>query len=147
MPDTKAQIAEDLKTALKSRDGLTVSILRLLLSDIHNLEIAKKGLAGEDEVLAILRKSVKKHEDSISQFRQGNRPDLADKEEQELKLIKKYLPEPLAPAELLALVEKAVAKTGASGPKDFGKVMKELMPKIQGRAEGSRISELVKSQL
>lgn len=142
----KQKIEQDLKQALKTRQQLTASVLRLLLADIHNQEIAKKELT-EDDILAVLRQAEKKHRDSIDQFRTGGREDLAAKEEEELKIIQSYLPQRLSGAELDGLIQEVVAEAKPAGPADFGRVMKILMPRVCGRADGKTISEKLRAVL
>lgn len=145
----KAKIQNDLKAAVKNKDNLLVSVLRLLLSDIHNLEIQKRKELSEEDILNILGQSAKKHKDSLAQFRQGGREDLAAKEEAELKIIESYLPPALAETELQELVQAAVEEAKARNPSlpNLGAVMKILKPKITGRASGHIVSEMVKKEL
>lgn len=144
---TKEKIETDLKAALKSRDVLKTSVLRLLLSDIHNQEIEKRGELSESDILAVLGGSVKKHRDSIAQFETGGRSDLVTKETRELRVIESYLPLPLSEEELLDLVRKTINEAKAGDPKDFGKVMRELMPHLKGRADGNLVSAIVREEL
>lgn len=149
MSSLKEKIEADLKTALRQKAGLSVSVLRLLLSEIHNLEIQKrKALLADDEVQALLAQSVKRHQDSLDQFRKGGREDLAKKETDEQKIIQSYLPPALSPAELETLVQKAVlaAKTSTLSPA-LGEVMKILMPQVKGRSSGQAVADLVKRAL
>ncbi len=144
----KEKIEADLKTALRQKAGLSVSVLRLLLSEIHNLEIKKQAALSDSDVQTLLRQSVKRHQDSIEQFSRGGREDLAQKEEAEQKLIESYLPEPLSPDELQVLVKEALLKAASAGRRPtFGEVMKLLMPKVKGRSSGQTISNLVKQEL
>ncbi len=137
----------ELNTALKNRESIKVSVLRMLVSEIHNVEINKKRELSEREIVGILMASAKKHRDSISQFEGAGRDDLATREKSELEIIQSYLPEFLSERELLELIKKTVEEAQASSPADFGKVMKLLMPKIKGRAEGSLVSDGVKKIL
>ena len=145
----KAKIQNDLKAALKNKDSLLVSVLRLLLSEVHNLEIQKRKELSEEDILNVLGQSAKKHKDSLAQFRRGDREDLAGKEEAELKIIESYLPPALAEAELQELVRAAVAFAKMQNPsqQNMGAVMKILKPKITGRASGHIVSEMVKKEL
>ena len=138
----------DLKDALKKRDELTVSTLRLLKSAIHNREIEQKGkqLKGE-EVIKLVKKQVQQRQDSVEQFKKGNRPELAEKENMELAILKKYLPEQLSAEAVTEIVKKVIAREGAEGKKDFGKVMKLAMAEIKGRADGKLINQIVSRQL
>lgn len=144
----KAQIETDLKKALKNHDNLTVSVLRLLLSEIHNLEINRKSALDDETTMGLLRQSVKRHNDSASQFRQGGREDLAAKEDSETAIIASYLPPVLSNDELASMVEASVTEAKKSGALlSLGSVMKILMPKVKGRADGQAVSNLVKQKL
>jgi len=143
----KDKILQDMKEAMKARDQLRLSTLRLLVSQIKNREIDAKGELKDDEVLALIRKEVKQRLDSISQYEKGGRQDLADKERAEMEILKAYLPEELSREALLAIIDEAISATGATSPKDIGKVMKEVMPKVKGRADGKVVNELVRKRL
>ncbi|MDP3740952.1 MAG: GatB/YqeY domain-containing protein [bacterium] len=142
------KIEADLKIALKSRDALKVSALRMVLSEIHNLEIkVQKFDLPDSDVLTILWQGVKKRKDSISQFRKGDREDLAAREEAEIKIIETYLPKAIAVSELEGLVKAAVVEASMSGAvANIGAVMKIVMPKVKGQADGATISDLVKKE-
>lgn len=141
------KIASDLKEAMKQKDALKISTLRMINAEIKNLEIEKRAFATDEDVLKILSSSAKKHQDSIAQFEAGNRADLASQEKAELAIIQTYLPVPLSEAELQILIDQAVSEAGAASSADFGKVMKILMPKIQGRSSGQIVSQKLKSKL
>ena len=143
----KDKILQDMKEAMKARDRLRLSTLRLLVSQIKNREIDAKGELKDDEVLVLTRKAVKQRLDSISQYEKGGRQDLADKERAEMEILKAYLPEELSREALLAIIDEAISATGAHSPKDIGKVMKEVMPKVKGRADGKVVNELVRKRL
>lgn len=144
----KEKIEQDLKVALKSRGQTATSILRLLLSDIHNREIAKGGQLSEEEVLSALSAAVKQHQDSIVQFQTAGRADLLRTEQAELEIIQSYLPQPLSQEELRTVIAQTLAEVAAPrGPRDFGKVMRELMPKVKGRADGAAVSQIVREEL
>ncbi len=145
--ELKEKLAADLKAALKQKDTRKISVLRLLLAEIHNQEIAKRQDATDADVMKVLSGSAKKHEDSISQFTTGNRPELAAAEREELEIIKTYLPETLSDTEVARFIDEAVAESGAQIPADFGKVMKILMPRLAGRASGQTVSEKLKAKL
>lgn len=120
----------------------------MLLSDIHNSEIQKRKDLADDEVMSVVSTSVKRHQDSISQFREGGREDLASKEEQELLLLQSYLPPTMSETELQKTVAETIAEIKAAGSEpNLGAVMKALMPKVKGRAPGNMISDLVKKEL
>jgi len=133
--------------AQKSGEKLKLSLTRLLKSDIRYKEIDKGKELSDEEVLEVLTSAAKKHRDSIEQFRKGGREDLVKQEEDELKLILGYMPEQLNAEELGKLVEEAITEVGAEGEKDMGKVMKVLMPKVKGKADGKAVSLLVSSRL
>jgi len=143
----KDKILQDMKEAMKARDQLRLSTLRLMVSEIKNREIDAKDELKDDEVLALIRKAVKQRRDSISQYEKGGRQDLADKEKAEMVILKAYLPEELSREELLTIIDEAVSATEASSPKEMGKVMKEVMPKVKGRADGKVVNELVRKRL
>lgn len=148
MSSLKEKITQDLKGALKDRDRTKVSITRLLLADIHNLEIQKREKITEDDILGILSQALTKHQDSIKQFRAAEREDLAVQEEAELKIIQSYLPPPLNAEELQKLVWEAFScLTEAKESINFGKVMQKIMPKVKGRASGEVVSAIVKEEL
>lgn len=143
----KQKIDEDLKSALKSRDDIRVSTLRLLKAALQNAKIAKKEEIDDNETTAIIKKQLKQRKDSIEGFKKGNRQDLVDKEVKELEILKAYLPEELKPDELLAIVGEAIAEIKDASLKDMGKVMKQAMAKAKGRANGKVVSEMVKKEL
>lgn len=140
----KQRIEQDMRLAQKSGDKLKLSLTRLLKSDIRYNEIEKGKELSDEEVLF---SSAKKHRDSIEQFREGGREDLAKQEEEELNLILEYMPEQFSSEEVERLVEESIAEVGAEGEKDIGKVMKALMPKVKGRADGKTVNLLVSSKL
>ena len=148
MPTLKERIDADLKEAMRSKDELGTSVLRMLKSAVKYKEVEPGAKALDDAgVLAVISTLIKQRRDSVEQFRTGSRPDLADKEEREIGILQRYLPQQLTAAELQALVKGAVTEAGAKGPKDMGAVMKALLPKVQGRAEGKAVSEAVKAAL
>jgi uncharacterized protein len=136
------QVRTDMTTAMKAGEKDRVGALRLVLSELQ--KAAKEG--GDDE-LAVLRRERKRRLDAATQFRDGGRPELADQEESEARLIEGYLPAELDDSELDAIVAAAVAETGASSPKDMGQVMKAVMAKAGGRADGKRASARVREAL
>jgi uncharacterized protein len=148
MPSLKERIDQDLKEAMRQKQELTTSVLRMLKSAVKYKEVEPGAKALDDGgVLQVISTLIKQRRDSVEQFRAGHRADLADKEEKEITLLQAYLPKQLSPEELLAEVKAAVAAAGARGPKDMGAVMKALLPKVQGRAEGKAVSDAVKAQL
>ncbi|HWR97311.1 MAG TPA: GatB/YqeY domain-containing protein [Candidatus Methanoperedens sp.] len=143
----REQLEGGLKEAMKSGDRVAVAAIRLSLSEIKNAVIDKRRPLEDNEVVNILRSGVKKRQESIEMFTKGGRQDLVDKETAELKVIERFLPAGLPAAELEALVDAAIAETGAASMKDIGKVMKAVLPKVAGRADGAEINKLVRSKL
>ena len=126
---------------------MRLSVIRMARANIKNIEIDEKRELNDDEVLAVLVKEVKMRQDSLEEFAKAGRDELVEQAKQEIAILRKYLPEQLSDEELRALVEEAVAETGAAGPKDMGKVMAALMPKTRGRADGKRINTMVRELL
>jgi uncharacterized protein YqeY len=143
----KEQLDADLKTAMRDKDTLKLSTVRMLKSAIKYREIELMKPLDDAGVLGVIASEIKRRRDSVEQYRAGNRQDLVDKEEAEIRILQGWLPAQLSQDELKALIEEAVKKVGAQGPKDMGAVMKEVQPKVQGRAEGKTVSELVKARL
>ena len=143
----KKKIMEDMKEAMKAKDMLKVSVLRLLNSEIKNKEIDKKGELSDDEILAVIQKAVKQRKESIEQYEKAGRSDLAEKEKKELEILESYLPKPLSEEELNALIDEVIKEVGATSVKDMGKVMQAIMPKVRGRADGKLVNQLVRSKL
>ena len=137
------RLTDDLKTAMKARDELTRDVVRLMLSGIKNAEIEKRGAVDDAVVTDVLSRMVRQYRESIVAFRDGGREEAAVKEEAELAIVMRYLPEQLGADEIRALVSVAAAEVGASGPSDRGKVMKVLMPRLRGRADGSVAAAVV----
>lgn len=148
MGKLETRIAEDLKGSIKSRDPIRTSTLRMITASMQNLTIEKKSKELDDsDILKIISKQVKQHQDSIENFKKGERPDLVEKEEKELGILKAYLPEQLGEKEVEAAVKKAIAETGASSKADFGKVMKGVMQELKGQADGKIVSSIVQKLL
>ncbi len=141
--DLKSRISDDIKQAMKSGDTTRRSTLRLLISSINNAEIAKQDKLDTSDILGIIAKDVKRHQESIDAFKQGNRPDLVSKEEAEMAILEAYLPEQMSREEIAAAAREVIGAVGAQGPGDKGKVMKELMPRLKGKADGKEINEVV----
>lgn len=141
------QIQEDLKRSMKAKDGNRVSVLRFLMSSIRNREIEKRNPLDDDEVLAEITSSAKRRRESIEAFKEGGRADLVAKEEAELAVLQDYLPEQLSPDEIRGIVQEVIVAVGASTAGDIGKVMKELMPRLRGKADGKLVNEIVRETL
>jgi uncharacterized protein YqeY len=138
------RIDEEMIKALKSGDTVAVNTLRGLKSDCKYFQIDKRlEKLSDDDILTVIGTAAKKRRDSIEQFLSGGRQDLVDKETRELEIILTYLPTQLGPAEIETLVREAIAESGAASPADMGKVMKVLMPKVKGKADGKLVSQTV----
>jgi len=146
-PTLKARITEAMKAAMRAQEKARLSTIRLILADIKRIEIDERIELDDARVLTVLDKMAKQRRDSISQFRGAGRDDLADAESAELGVIAEFLPQPLTEAELTALVDGAIADSGAAAPADMGKVMALLKPAVQGRADMAAVSKLVKARL
>ncbi|MCD6374527.1 MAG: GatB/YqeY domain-containing protein [Caldisericaceae bacterium] len=142
------KIQQDLKEAMKSGDRFKVDTLRGLIAQIKDerIKLRPKELE-EKDVLAVLQRAVKRRKEAISLYQQGNRQDLVDKEQKELEIIQQYLPEQMSKDEVLKLIEQAIAEVQAQSIKDMGKVMGSVMKKVQGRADGKEVQQLVRERL
>lgn len=145
----KEKIISDLTTAMKAKDALRLEVLRAVKSAIKMKEVSGAEVAELDEtgVLQVLTGMVKQRQDSVVQFRQGAREDLAAKEELEIKILQEYLPAALSETEIKSIIAAAITEAGAVTPKDMGKVMKLVTPKTTGRADGKIVSQLVQQAL
>ncbi|MBT1450374.1 GatB/YqeY domain-containing protein [Glaciecola sp. XM2] len=141
------QLKDAQKDAMRSKDKLSLGTIRMALAAVKQREVDERIELNDTDVLQILTKMVKQRQEAAAQFVNGNRQDLADKEEAEIEVIKRFLPQPLDDAEIASLVEDAIQKTGASDIKDMGKVMGILKPQVQGRADMGNVSKLIKSKL
>jgi uncharacterized protein YqeY len=141
-------IKRDLKEAMKQGEKQRLSALRMILSNVKNRQIEKKGETLEDEeILRIIQGLVRQSTDAISQFRRGNRTDLVAKEETFIRVCQAYLPEQLDEKALTALIRDTIDGLGAVSPREMGKVMKAVMPKVAGRADGKRVNQIVRAIL
>jgi len=145
--DLIRRLSEDQKAAMKDGDRTRTAVLRLLRTRIKEAQVAKREDLSEGDVLKIIMSEIKRRREAIDLFERGGRGDLATKEKQEVAILESYLPQKLSEDELRAEAQKAIEEVGASGPQDLGKVMKVLMPRISGRAEGSDASRIVKELL
>ena len=143
----KNQIQDDLKSSMKSGDEIRRGVLRMLGAEIKNSEIVKKDALDDEEVLKVIFKSAKKRRDSIEQYKKGGRNDLAEREEKELEILEKYLPEQINEEEIKKVVREAIKETGAAGVYEFGKVMGIAMGKLKGKADGNLVGRIVKEEL
>ncbi|MFW5774798.1 MAG: GatB/YqeY domain-containing protein [Chitinivibrionales bacterium] len=140
-------LLQDIKQAMKDREQDKLLALRTLHSEIKNLQINERRELSDADIGAIISKAIKQRNDSVEQFKNAGRDDLAQKEIFQIELYKNYLPKQLEKEDIERLVDEAIAKTGASGKKDMGAVMKELMPQVKGRADGKLVSSIVNQKL
>ena len=143
----KQRIQEDMKACMKARDKRTLGSIRLILAAIKQREVDERIELNDQQVLATLDKMVKQRRESIAHYEKAGRAELAEQEAFEIEVIQNYLPEALSESEIAALVAEAIVNSGASSLKDMGKVMGQLKPKVQGRADMAAVSALVKQQL
>lgn len=141
------RIDSEMKDAARAQDKRRLGTLRLLKSQLTYRGLESDKVMGDADVVATVSSMIKQRKDSIEQYLAGNRPELAQNEREEIAILESFLPAQLTDGELSALVQEAVTASGAKGPKDMGAVMKALMPKVQGKAEGKRVSEAVKAAL
>lgn len=139
----KQKLNDDLKQALKGRDKCRCSVIRLVLSAVHNAEIAKRASLEDMDVLGVIAKEAKQRKESIEAFKQGNRQDLVAQEEAELVILEAYLPEQINRDEIVAIALKVIDEVGAQSLQDKGKVMSKLIPQLKGKAEGKAVNEVV----
>lgn len=143
----KAQITEAMKDAMRAKDKERLGAIRLILADFKRIEVDERIEIDDERALIILDKMLKQRRDSIKQFTDGGRQDLADKEQVEIEVIQGFLPTPLTAAEIDALVAAAISATGAESVKDMGKVMAIVKPQVQGRADVGAVSQAIKARL
>lgn len=143
----KADITEAMKTAMKAKEKERLAAIRLMLADFKRIEVDERIEIDDDRALVILDKMLKQRRDSIKQYQDAGRQELADKEQAEIDVIQSFMPAPLTEAELEALIADAVASTGAQSMQDMGKVMAILKPQLQGRADMAAVSKLIKARL
>ncbi len=145
--DLQARLAQELMEAMKKRDAVRTSTLRMVISALRAKEIERRKTLTDPEVLEVIATEAKTRKESISEYTKAGRADLSAKEEAELSILQSYLPEPLTEAELQTLVKSAIQSTGAKAPQDMGRVMSALMPQIKGRADGKQAQQLVQQLL
>ena len=143
----KQKIDQDTKEALKKKEPLRLNVLRMLKSEIRYKEIDLGSELSDDEVIAVLSSSIKRRKDSIQHFEKGGRDDLVSQEKAELDVIYKYMPEQLTDEKLSEIISQAIKETNATDSSDLGKVMKQVMPEVRGRADGKKVNQMVSSQL
>src|SRR3989344_4883142 len=150
MTTLKQKIAEDQKSAMKAGNATRVSTLRMLGAAMSNkeIELRKKDVGlSDEEVLEVISSEAKKRKDSIVEYQKAERAELAQKESEELKILQEYLPPEISDEDLLRIVQGGIRETGATSEKEFGKVMRAIMPLLKGKASGDRISKVLKEEL
>lgn len=147
MSTIKQRITDDMKNAMRNKDKDRLATIRLAMAAFKQIEVDERKELTDQDVLAILDKMVKQRRESIKQYQAGNREDLAAKEQAEIAVLQDYLPQPLSEAEITTLIEEAMQATGASSMQEMGKVMGQLKPKLQGRADMGAVSQLIKQKL
>jgi uncharacterized protein YqeY len=145
--DLHERLNEAMKEAMKARDSLRLNAILLIRTAIKNREIEERKPLADQEIIGVLSSLVKQRRESVQMYRDNNRPDLAEKEEQELAVVQEFLPAQLTEAEITALIEEAVAATGTTSMKEMGQVMKIVSARTTGRADGRQVSEMVKARL
>ncbi|MGO3609042.1 MAG: GatB/YqeY domain-containing protein [Enterococcus sp.] len=138
---------EDMKQAMRAKDKETLQVIRMLKASIQNEQIKKGQDLNEEEELTVLSREMKQRRDSLTEFEKADRSDLADKVKKEIVIVENYLPAQLSEEEIRAIVQEAITKTGATSPKEFGKVMGAVMPKVKGKADGNQVNAVVKELL
>jgi len=141
--DLQKRMSDDLKQAMRAGDTVRRDTLRMVASSVKYAEIAKQAALNDTDILGIVAKDVKRHQESIDAFKKGNRPDLVAKEEAEMAILQGYLPKQMTRDEIIAAACEVMAAVGAKGLGDKGKVMQQLMPKLKGKADGKEINDVV----
>jgi len=141
------RLVEEMKQAMKSNDKLRLSTIRMIRSSMKNKEIELRKKLEDEDIVKVIQVMVRKGEESVEQFQAGKRVDLVEKETKEIEILKSFLPQPLSQEEILKIIDQSIQETQASSLKDIGKVMKSVMPKIGGKADGKLINQLVKERL
>ncbi len=141
------RLVEEMKQAMKSNDKLRLSTIRMIRSGLKNKEIELRKKLEDEDIVKVVQVMIRKGEEAVEQFQAGRRMDLVDKEKREIEILKSFLPQPLDQEEILKIIDQSIQETQASSPKDIGKVMKSVIPKIGGKADGRLINQLVKERL
>jgi uncharacterized protein len=145
--ELQQQIEQELKQAMREKNEIMLSAIRMLLTAMKVKEKEIKRQLDESEIRQVISSQIKQRRDSVEQYKQARREDLATREEEEIKVLQAFLPEALSPEVLESIIDEVVAEVGAESVKEMGKVMKALMPRIEGRAEGKTVNELVRKKL
>jgi len=141
------RLNEEMKQAMKSNDKLRLSTIRMIRSAVKNKEIEQRKKLDDNDIAKVIQGMVRKSEESIDQFQAGGRMDLVEKEKKEIEILKSFLPQPMSHEEMLRIIDQSIEETQSSSIKDLGKVMKSVMPKLGGKADGKLINQLVKERL
>ena len=141
------RLVDEMKQAMKSNDKVRLSTIRMIRSAVKNKEIDLRNTLDDAEILRVIQGMVRKSEESIEQFKAGGRMDLVEKETKEIEILKSYLPQALSNEDVVRIIDESIQETQASSLKDLGKVMKSVMPKLTGKADGKLINQLVKERL
>jgi uncharacterized protein YqeY len=141
------RLVDEMKQAMRSNDKLRLSTIRMIRSALKNKEIEQRKKLDDDGVIRVIQGMMRKGEESLEQFQLGGRMDLVEKERKEIEILKSFLPQSLSQEEVLKIIDQCIEETQASSLKDLGKVMKYVMPKLQGKADGKLINQLVKEKL
>jgi hypothetical protein len=141
------RLIEEMKEAMKSSDKLRLSTIRMIRSNIKNKEIELRKPLDDETIQRVIQGMVRKGEESLDQFKLGGRMDLVEKESKEIEILKSYLPQSLTQEEVIKIIDQTIEETQVTSLKDLGKVMKSVMPKLQGKADGKLINQLVKERL
>jgi len=141
------QINEDMKNAMKSKDDSRLSCIRFLKAALKNRQVEKMAKLDDDEIRSVISSLIRRATDSVKEFKQGGRQDLAAKEEKEIEILSRYLPKQLSPEEIEAILSETISELSAQGPRDLGKVMKAAMVKMAGRAQGREVNDIAKRLL
>ncbi|SFU93641.1 GatB/YqeY domain-containing protein [Alicyclobacillus macrosporangiidus] len=141
------RLSEDMKHAMKAKDKVRLSVIRMVRSAMKNREIETGAPLDDEGILAVIQKELKQRRDSLQAFESAGRTDLAEEARQEIEILTSYLPEPLTEEDLRHLAAEVIAEVGAKGKSDMGKVMSALMPKVRGRADGRVVQQVVQSLL
>jgi hypothetical protein len=147
MSDLKSTLTEQMKAAMRAKDKVRLGTIRMIQAEIQRVEVDERTELNDEHILAVMDKMQKQRKDSITQYLAAERPELAEKEQQELEVIKTFLPQPLSDTEIAQIIDDAIAASGASSIQDMGKVMALVKPQVQGRADMGSISGLVKQKL
>ena len=145
--DLEERLVVEMKQAMKSSDKIRLSTIRMIRSALKNKEIDLRKKLEDEDIVKVIQTMMRRGEESVEQFETGGRMDLVEKEKSEIEIMKSFLPQPLSQEEVLKIIDQSIQETQASSLKDMGKVMKSVMPKIGGKADGKLINQLVKNRL